>query len=356
MIAIGALDTAGEKVTQWRTHTPQEHALAKTHYIFALSEYSKCIKEMRRNIFEQKFEGIRTSLLASMLVVCFENYLGNHASASQQVHAAGKMLAEWTNRQPKPTQPQSISPAPDIIEDELINAFVRLDLHANGHTNSMTLEEHQKAKSSDEELMKSMPKVMRDFKEARAWSNISKRRLLHFLYGRWQSGAQTKTGDAAEITSMSYFDAKEGITRDEKLKAEQEQYMAEHRAYEAAFAPLFRRSRTSEGAHLFYPASAIRIHNLEATLAMEYLLRNDEMAWDAAWDTFREMLDLSKLALDHQVGFFIFDLQTVWSLDIIGRKVGSSCLRISTVPKSIAFRILEASQRRNWLCCSIKQS
>jgi hypothetical protein len=54
---------------------------AEQHHIFALEQYSKAIKDMKEEIFAEKHD-LRTILLASLLIICFEIYHGNFQAVS----------------------------------------------------------------------------------------------------------------------------------------------------------------------------------------------------------------------------------------------------------------------------------
>ncbi|QSZ33891.1 hypothetical protein DSL72_005465 [Monilinia vaccinii-corymbosi] len=87
-------------------------------YRFAVQEYGKALGGMKKLI------PIRMTLLASFLIFCFENFHGNHISAVTQIQSAANLLQEWMKeRQKRQITDQSISPAPDVIEDAIFATF-----------------------------------------------------------------------------------------------------------------------------------------------------------------------------------------------------------------------------------------
>jgi hypothetical protein len=131
IIAVGALDItlqASKSATQ-----VDPLAAMDEHHKFAITQYSKAITKMRISLSEKR-HNLRTTLLTSLLIICFECLHGNHESAIAQMKSGLSLLEDWLETQRPPlidTGAPSYSssgisasvfgprsPAPDSIEDE----------------------------------------------------------------------------------------------------------------------------------------------------------------------------------------------------------------------------------------------
>lgn len=115
--AISAIGALGKVM---KDHKRGDVLLVNEDYRFAIQEYGQALKGMKQAM------PIRTTLIATLLVFCFENFLGNQASAFTQVQGAANLLREWMKeRETRRIADRSLSPAPDVIEDTVFDAFHR---------------------------------------------------------------------------------------------------------------------------------------------------------------------------------------------------------------------------------------
>src|SRR4051794_35351093 len=67
----------------------------RTHHLFALKQYAKALQLMK-GIPEQEVEPrFQNSLIASLLTICFESYLGNQETALTQIRTGVDILFKW---------------------------------------------------------------------------------------------------------------------------------------------------------------------------------------------------------------------------------------------------------------------
>lgn len=93
-------------------------------YVYALQHYEKALRQMR------KIKDLRHILLACMLVFCFENYNERPDLGVGHVQIGFQLLKEWLrNYKPVSAPTTAPSPAPHIIEHELIRCFAMFDIH-----------------------------------------------------------------------------------------------------------------------------------------------------------------------------------------------------------------------------------
>lgn len=101
------------------------------HHQKAISHYGKVIKLMREEA-ESGNQDLRTTLIASLLVIGFETFHGNFDLANAQIQIALDLISQWTGSfsTGRPRTVVEISPAPGIVEHELIQCFGRLDIQS----------------------------------------------------------------------------------------------------------------------------------------------------------------------------------------------------------------------------------
>ena len=165
VIALAALD-----LTSLRT-TSKDSGLALSgencgssavqQHQFALQQYNKAIKQMREDIANAK-HGLRSILIASVLIICFEAYHGNYDSALTQFSTGQKVLDEWTAKQNDVVDDGFSSPAPHDIEDELIRTFHNLEIQAMVHTDTNPIDVHLRLKNSGAAGVATLPKEFKN--------------------------------------------------------------------------------------------------------------------------------------------------------------------------------------------------
>jgi hypothetical protein len=131
-IAIGALTHTMYEVQRYRRMgiAPKkgEGCLGKSpDHEYAIQLYGRALRGMRKAaLYENK--NIRVTLIACLLVVYFEGFHGSPVAAMTHAAHGVKLLHCWLEKYDGSELSLPKSPAPDIIEDELIYAFNRLDL------------------------------------------------------------------------------------------------------------------------------------------------------------------------------------------------------------------------------------
>ena len=129
IIALGALDKTAEITRDFNklsldNFPKAESITANEHHQFALEEYAKAIANMRTG---DTLRDIRSTLLSILLVFIFEAWNGNMAMAVRQIRNGVRIIQEWkaTIKGSEKTS-ENMSPAPNIIEHDLIRIYSRL--------------------------------------------------------------------------------------------------------------------------------------------------------------------------------------------------------------------------------------
>ena len=354
VMAIGALDMTTSKMAETKTFLGQRQTCirkgalnvaegkpgitAEEHNLFALKSYSRAVKEMREAALKEKHD-LRTKLLASILIICFETYHGYYDSAARQVRTSVKLLEEAEKKK------KSYGMTQEPIEDELVRVFDRLDVQLMSHTDQFLLDEHKELKNYGEEVIENMPAEFATISDARRYFNMIVRRVAHFGCMFWKLDQDSQS---SQKPSLSHFDL--GARRaSEDMLAEYGKYMKESERWMAAFLPLFQRTKVlaSSAAKESLAPLTLRMHFLAMHVTLMHLLDTEEVVYDNNIDDFVEMVALGKSLLQDSDWIFTFDLQSVLPLDIVAKKCRDPLLRRE------AIRLLVSRPRREGIWDSL---
>jgi hypothetical protein len=233
VIAIGALDMSGMRVQDEKegrlAFSKKDEATIKDHH-FALKQYSKALDAMRAAASDGK-QSLRTALLASMLVICFETYQGDYQAALNQIRIGLDLMTSW--QQSKPRLLCSSAGTSETLEDELCEAFDRLDTQAMTFVDRRPMSAHEQLMKYYEDELPSMPEVFPSIRSARFYSNVLMRRLMHFRIF-W---VETHRDTMARAVSPDEVVA----DPPEEMVLELNKYMADLERWRAAFEPLMKK-------------------------------------------------------------------------------------------------------------------
>ncbi|PBP23146.1 hypothetical protein BUE80_DR005849 [Diplocarpon rosae] len=133
IVALGALDRTAEMVQSFEklSLAPVERGAAATrHHQNALRQYARAVRYMAADARETRVD-LRTMLLTCLLVLAFESWTGNMDLAVSQVHAGIRLIQAWKeNFKNDADRSTRLSPAPYVVEDDLIQIFCRLAYNA----------------------------------------------------------------------------------------------------------------------------------------------------------------------------------------------------------------------------------
>lgn len=98
------------------------------HHRYALQQYGKALKELQK-VIARGDSCIRTTLISSLLIFCFQNFHGDVRFAINNVRTTIDLMYNWISSQTNIATHIGFSPAPHILEHEVVEAFARLDAH-----------------------------------------------------------------------------------------------------------------------------------------------------------------------------------------------------------------------------------
>jgi hypothetical protein len=181
VIAIGALHQA----SLGRKHYLDLDACtneAVLHHRYALKQYGRAIKAMKEAVTSGT-QDLRTTLITCLVIVVFEAFHGNSTIADNQIQTGVSLIQEWKATYPSPRVVKGISsPNPYIIEDELVEAFARLELQTNYRGDGRSPSLHEALGRDADSHIENMPKEFTSLDSARTYLEVIMRRQQHLAF------------------------------------------------------------------------------------------------------------------------------------------------------------------------------
>jgi Fungal specific transcription factor domain len=286
IIALGALDKTAEITRDFNklsldNFPKAERITANEHHQFALEEYTKAVADMRRGI---TLKDVRTSLLSILLVFIFEAWNGNMAMAVLQIRNGVRIIQEWkaTIKDAEKTS-ENMSPAPHIVEHDLIRIFSRLVIQTSYfYSQGSTFEDLRTIYANQgREYLESMPAYFTTIEESVHYHQaIYKRGTLFF---------------AAFITEPPLPGSDYAL----ELASEQSFTITKTTQYLKAFQPLFDVFKTG---HSVCEGRLVRTIKAQIMIC-DLMIRTffmDQTVYDLYNNTFSEIVDLLEQSLEMQ--------------------------------------------------------
>lgn len=275
----------------------------KLHHRNALQQYEKAIRRLRRDLSAGR-QSIRTTLISCIIIVVFEQLHGNNESATAHLLSGLRLMKEWKEIQRDESKhPLGFSsPAPDVVEDFLVQTFGRLDIQAISHIDRRPVEEHRKLKHHGSEIIRAMPHRFTCIEEARIYLDLAMRRQMHFLasiinYSK-VSFTDPKTGEEIEYSEdwmFSKLSPPDLYTPSDHI--EHQAHSTDLTTWMTAFQPTLTRSMNLGGKErisalsMMIAALATRTNNAAA-------FTDTEMAWDEYRSDFATVVKYSRVLLE----------------------------------------------------------
>ncbi|KAF7874539.1 uncharacterized protein EAF02_008516 [Botrytis sinoallii] len=203
LVAIGSF--AESKDVQSRGYADE----AVQMRVFAVKRYGLALRSMSVGLSKLEIsEGPRKALIGCLLVCCFEWLLGNDFTALTHARSGVKILRQWLrNYRGKNYKAGLCSPDSRMIEDELVQAFLRLDKQVATFGDPGTSEEHKETIYESIGTIQDMPSIFPDLQEARLYLELIERRSVHFGYLAAECAAATakKTDTSTAIIPTKGF-------------------------------------------------------------------------------------------------------------------------------------------------------
>jgi hypothetical protein len=307
VVAIGAIsksiqiDPSPNGASEPIARTKHQNEMANLHRRFAFLEYSKSLKEMKAIIVNADFTP-RQALLASLLSFCFENFRGNRPVAMYHAQAGYQILQTWMSENPRGMSHSigTLSPAPHVVEDDIVHAFSQLDLQILTIADTRGHKVHDSLKHLGGDTIANMPAVFKDINEARAYWDIVMGRSYHFLLSAWEMSRSEELARPFITTSPSHtfitnssktLHSTPNIITDELLE-QQKLYAAELSRWHCAFHPIWvRLSKTARNKELLM-ATMVLINCIALEIMVGAVAFPDQTSYDELWPIFEQIVCL----------------------------------------------------------------
>lgn len=263
VVAIGALhhtfDTARLLSSSGDRDPQMQHEQVQKHHHFALRQFGTALREMRDSTSGNEVD-VRVTLLGCILVTCFETFHGNHQSAIAQIQSGLALMETW---QPHTTEDGNdlsgtSSPLPFTVEDELYNAFGRLEIQMMSFADFRPKSTHDRMRLYGTSSVKSMPARFSDLKEARIYLEVIMRRLMHFRASI--SSSKDFTGALRIVSS---------VCPQNDAIASKRAHKEELRKWHEVFEPLWEYAQSPNGGKHIRAATTLEIHYLACNLTLD---------------------------------------------------------------------------------------
>ncbi|KAE9374633.1 hypothetical protein N431DRAFT_455373 [Stipitochalara longipes BDJ] len=349
-VAIGALMKAvdiNESELEDEASSSTLH-IAKMHREFALLKYGKAVKQMQEALIDAE---LRLVLVACLLVFCFENLLSNRFEALAHVTSVQPLLRAWLAKydQVMPGNQRLHSPAPLVVDEELVEAFNHLDLQISTIYDPRPIEAHRAAIREGFSAVKNMPAIFHDLTEAQSYLMAVMRRCHHFLATTWPSSeahALTRDfdllppEDVIVTTGINIWSTSYRVS--DILRVEQKEFADDIRRWSHSFQPLFEFTRQPEniGSRSHLVATLLRIHAITTTIIVAGVLFTEEVAYDAFLSDFQELFDLATIVVEahrkksgqtHKTAGFFLDLGITAPLYLLVNRCRDHSLRVDAI-------------------------
>jgi len=340
VIALGALDRTSErsedfKVLSFENGNRKEEVTQ--HHQQALEQYSRAIEVMRKTASTGR-QDIRTTLLTCLVIMCFEAWHGNHLLALQQIKTGLRLIEGWkenytTNSSLHPHG--TSSPAPNIIEDDLVQIFGQLSDQQASFADDRPREVHLALSKQGKELVLQMPPIFTSLQEARFFRALINTRAVHFIAG-------------VPISQFRYPDREypvDGVWEDtsHQILLEQRNHARDFERWFQAFEPLSQNIDREDDKSMV-DSLCLQLHMKSSYMALSTTLAADELAYDDRLSDFISIIQLSSSIIHYlrrlhnsKIPKFSFELLFILPLYLTGHKCRSLPIRQKAVELLLAW-------------------
>ncbi|KAM3073947.1 hypothetical protein ACMFMG_008563 [Clarireedia jacksonii] len=148
----------------------------------ALQRYGTAIRVMNLRLSKCEYEdGTRKALIGCLLISYFEGILGNTFAALRHAQSGNKVMHQWIKMHRSNHRKAGVgSPAPYLIEDEIVQFYTRIDEIITTARGMRKDEEHEGVLEETSATTAYMPTTFSSNHEARTYLELIERRAAHF--------------------------------------------------------------------------------------------------------------------------------------------------------------------------------
>ncbi|CZR62946.1 uncharacterized protein PAC_12843 [Phialocephala subalpina] len=335
-VALAALDkSCRAKSMKCPLLTSEEHRR------YALQKYSTAIQEVRE-VLRDRRDSLRTVLIASLLIFCFESFHGDIRLALTNVHMAVELMYAWlSDLHGVAIAPGHFSPAPHIIEDDLVSAYTRMDVHLMSWIDAPL--------PSRAKILSYFPTEAFDLRPSFSTLTGAKTAFDHVTNHAFQY-----LGSVQNIKAHSSNESSPLSETSENSTTEEVMVLKELRQWMKALDAILNRARTYDTHEDYVGATILRIHAVTVELCIRAALFESHKphAYDSFLPEFCELVALCSALVKHPrfVKSFVFNVGFVPSLFILVTKCRDRMVRQEAID------VLKAAHPRRegvWDCLMV---
>jgi hypothetical protein len=299
---------------------------------FAFDQYSKAISLHRQSAAMGRTD-LRTNLIIFFVFINFEIMTGFMDSAFTLTYTGIYMLEDFF-KAANPNHTTSISSLKPLqVENVLVQAFSRLELHALGYVDMRSPEEHRSHMAYGQESIDNMPNCFETLQEALVYLELVLRRSVH-----WAMLHKNTVNDC----SVTFLEASSWMDQNAELAKKKEMLDKDFMRWEASFKYLWELANSSEGKHIRFAAMSVRLQYISGWLSKE-VVRAEQESYYGRWDVMlEEIVNLSRdlIANSKDDGYVVWNVVALFPLVCV-------CLRYRTRRwRKEATELLLGSSRR----------
>jgi hypothetical protein len=273
---------------------------------FALKKYQNSLHVMRTSLGETPSP--RKALMACLLVCTFEGLFGNTVTALTHARSGQTLVEDFLAEHPHPNSDEEgiTSPAPHIIEDNLLQAASYFETQIVGLIDGRSLEDHARLKLEGNETIARMPRTFKDLHEACVYWDLVSRRSMHFvceysseshrglnLYAEYE--ARKPTGLADKLSDpLSSSNSQLDGERLAHYQCKRNEYLNDIARWSAAFSDLYSRLKRTTNQRQIMGAHTLYVKSRSMEMGVGSAIENGMCSHDKYFTHFREIATLSR--------------------------------------------------------------
>ncbi|KAK0120472.1 hypothetical protein ONS96_010684 [Cadophora gregata f. sp. sojae] len=249
VVAIGALRKS-LKISQLTK--PRRRTLARpdddgsTHHVFALQQYGKSLRLMKEILTQGDESKFHNSLISSLLMICFETYLGNQELALTQIRTGVDILFSWPFKcrlqDDDFSSMKLLAKNYSFVDQDIVSTFLLLDFQAmtsdNRDTRGMLSKKYP-----------DIPPRFETVKEARMVLEVIVRRLR-----QWRTTVHTQHNPYVATFGVENC---ADLGCNNQVTSQLEDYFETIKLWYHAFKPVFDVARKKRGCKEYFGANLL---------------------------------------------------------------------------------------------------
>ncbi|CZT13641.1 uncharacterized protein RAG0_17143 [Rhynchosporium agropyri] len=299
--------------------------LDRTRLEFAYREYAKAISLLKNTIAQKGDVSIHTSLVTSLLLICFESYHGNSDLAAAHVYAAIEMMESHVKKREGFEREKVMclsssrgwmNSIPPSVDNEIVDMFSMLEIQASswGDTRSPAL--HHERMLRCEAATSFMPPEFSTISEA---TRMMYQVMLRGVHLQLPFKSAISLEEVPKAIDMDIY-ISPGPVVSEPQYLQLQSTLGTFQQWRQAYAPLLRRARIGNaGANTLRAATMLHVQYLSGYLWVSASSPRLEMYYRKYTSELQELVECCKMlgAENEAEDFFSLDFRVVLPLQVV---------------------------------------